>query len=132
MTKQEFKFECDVNNVIKSFKPHQMMAMLQQNLNAGNYADLPEAYDFQEALHLIKDAERQFMTIPAKVRDRFGQDPAQFLAFINNPANLDEARSLGLANPAPVTPPPVRVEMVSPAPAGGDGGTPPSSGAKAP
>lgn len=116
MTKQEFQYECDVNNVIKAFKPHQMLAALQQNLNAGNYADLPEAYDFQEALHLIKDAEKQFMTVPSKVRDRFGQDPVQFLAFLQDPRNLDEARSLGLAQPAAVAPQPIEVKVVNPDP----------------
>lgn len=126
MTKQEFQFECDINNVIKSFKPHHMAQMLQQNLNAGNYSDLPDSYDFQEALHLVKDAEAQFMTIPAKVRDRFGQDPAQFLMFLNDPRNLDEARSLGLAKPAPVEPPPVLVKMATEPKPGGDGGPPPS------
>lgn len=109
MTKQEFANECDINNVIKQFKPHHMAAMLQANLNSGAYTDLPDSYDYQEALHLVKDAERQFMTIPAKVREQFGQDPSAFLAFINNPANLDEARKLGLAKPAPVAPPPVEV-----------------------
>lgn len=113
MTKQEFKYECDVNNVIKSFKPHQMMDALRQNLNAGNYVDLPDAYDFQEALHLVKDAERQFMTVPAHVRDRFGQDPALFLAFLNDPKNLDEARKLGLAKPVPVPPAPIEVKVVN-------------------
>lgn len=113
MTKQEFQFECDVNNVIKSFKPHQMMQALQQNLNAGNYADLPDSYDFQEALHLIKHAEQQFMTVPAKVRDRFGQDPAQFLAFLEDPRNADEARTLGLMKPAPVAAQPVEVKIVN-------------------
>ena len=116
MTKQEFQYECDVNNVIKSFKPHQMMAALQQNLNAGNYADLPDAYDFQEALHMVKEAERQFLTVPAKVRDRFGQDPAQFLAFLNDPKNLDEARTLGLAKPLPEPVQPVEVKVVNPTP----------------
>lgn len=129
MTKQEFKHECDINNVIKSFKPHQMLAMLQQNLNAGNYSDLPDSYDFQEALHLVKDAEKQFLTVPAKVRDRFGQDPAQFLRFINDPANLDEARALGLAKPAPAPTAPVQVQIVSPEGTGGAGGTPPAGGA---
>lgn len=126
MTKQEFQHECDINNVIKSFKPAQMLAMMQQNLNAGNYTDLPDSYDFQEALHLVKDAEKQFLTVPARVRDRFGQDPAQFLAFLNDPRNLDEARTLGLAHPAPAEPAPVLVQMAPTPKTGGDGGTPPS------
>lgn len=109
MTKQEFKNECDINNVIKQFKPHHMAAMLQANLNSGAYTDLPDSYDYQQSLDLVREAERQFLTVPAKVRERFGQDPGQFLAFLNNPDNLKEARDLGLAKPEVAPPPPVEV-----------------------
>lgn len=123
MTKQEFQYECDVNNVVKQFKPHHMQAMLAANLASGAYTDLPDAYDYQDALHMVRDAEERFLTMPAKVRDRFGQDPANFLAFINNPDNLDEARTLGLAAPAAPPPEPVKVSIVG----GETGGTPPPS-----
>lgn len=132
MTKQEFKYESDINNVIKSFKPHQMNEMLRQNLASGLYVDLPDTYDYQEALHLTKEAERQFMTIPAKVRERFGHDPAVFLAFTNDPKNLDEMRAMGLAKPLPAPMAPVEVKIVSPEGTGGAGGSPPAGGAKAP
>lgn len=132
MTKQEFKAECDINNVVKQFKPHHMQQMLAANLASGAYTDLPDSYDYQDALHIVKDAEERFMTVPAKVRDRFGQDPAQFLRFLQDPANIKEARELGLATPEPVPTPPVEVKIVSPAPTGGEGGSPPSGGAKAP
>lgn len=125
MAKQEFKFECDINNVIKQFKPHHMAQMLAANLASGAYADLPDDYDFQAALELVKDAEKRFMTIPSKVRERFGHDPAVFLAFASNPDNLAEMRSLGLAVPEPPIPGPMEVRIV-------DGGNPPSEGAKAP
>lgn len=131
MTKQEFKFESDINNVIKQFKPSQMAELLRQNLNAGNYVDLPDSYDYQEALDLTREAERQFLTIPAKIRERFGHDPAVFLAFASDAANLEEMRSLGLAKPLPEEPVPTPVKIVTEG--GGDGGgTPPSGGAKAP
>lgn len=116
MAKQEFQNECDINNVVKQFKPHHMQQLLAMNLASGAYADLPDSYDYQESLHLVQEAERQFFTVPAKVRDRFGQDPAQFLAFINNPANLEEARALGLAKPAPTPPQPLEVKVVNPEP----------------
>jgi len=116
MTKQEFQYECDINNVIKQFKPHHMQQMLAQNLASGMYVDLPEAYDYQDALHLVKEAERQFLSVPSKVRERFGHDPAAFLAFTQNPDNLEEMRQLGLAKPAPVEPGPVEVKIVNPIP----------------
>lgn len=123
MAKQEFKFECDINNVVKQFKPHHMQQMLAANLASNAYTDLPDDYDYQAALELVKDAERRFLTMPSKVRDRFGQDPAQFLAFASNPDNLSEMRALGLAVPEPVPPEPISVTVV---PTGGDGGKPPS------
>lgn len=126
MTKQEFKAECDINNVVRQFKPHHMQQLLAANLASGAYADLPDDYDYQAALDLVRDAERQFMTVPSKVRDRFGHDPAQFLAFLNDPANLEEARTLGLAKPAAVETPPIEVKIVNSGPTGGDGGSPPS------
>lgn len=116
MTKQEFQLECDVNNVVKQFKPHHMNALLAMNLASGAYTDLPDSYDYQESLHLVKDAEARFLTVPAKVRERFGQDPSQFLAFLQNPANLEEARALGLAKPLPARAEPLEVKMVNPDP----------------
>jgi len=56
------------------------------------------------------------MTLPAKVRDRFGQDPAEFLAFLSNPENADEARRLGILKPQEAAPPPVKVEVTNPEP----------------
>jgi len=132
MTKQEFKAECDINNVVKQFKPHHMQQLLAMNLASGAYTDLPDSYEFQDALHMVKDAESRFMTVPAKVRDRFGQDPAQFLAFLQDSKNIDEARQLGLATPLPAPTPPVEVKIVSPTVMGGDGGSPPSQAPKAP
>lgn len=104
MTKQEFVKECDVNNVIKSYSPRAMAAMIAENAAKARYEDLPDNLDFQASIELVRSAEASFMTLPAKIRDRFGQDPVQFLAFLSDPKNLDEARKLGLAKPAPVVP----------------------------
>lgn len=115
MTKQEFQAECDINNVIKQFKPHHMQQMLAANLASGMYEDLPDPVDYQEALDLVRAADREFMTIPSKVRERFGHDPRAFLAFSSDPANLDELRSLGLAKPAVAPAAPVEVIIKGPA-----------------
>lgn len=116
MTKQEFKAECDINNVIKQFKPHHMHQMMAANLASGMYADLPDSVDYQEALHLVEEARRQFLSVPAKVRERFGQDPAQFLAFTQNPDNLEELREMGLAQKPAPAPQPLEVIIKGPAP----------------
>lgn len=113
MTKQEFVRECDINNVIKQYKTHGMLNHINAKAAQGAYTDLPDSVDFQESLHIIMVAENAFMTLPAKVRDRFGQDPAEFLAFLNNPDNADEARKLGILKPQEEPPAPIRVEVTN-------------------
>jgi phage internal scaffolding protein len=114
MTKQEFVRECDVNNVIKQYKTSGMVSHINAKAAQGAYTDLPDSVDFQESLHTIMVAEKAFMTLPAKVRDRFGQDPAEFLAFLSNPENADEARKLGMLKPQEAAPPPIKVEVTNP------------------
>ncbi|QCQ84657.1 internal scaffolding protein [Blackfly microvirus SF02] len=132
MTKQEFRDECDINNVIKAFSTTGMFKHVSARAAAGTYQDLPDSVDFQESLHEVQKAREAFMTLPAKLRGRFFNDPAEFLAFTHNPDNLEELRSLGLATPAPPPIPPVVVTIAPTEGTGGDGGAPPVVGAKAP
>lgn len=116
MTKQEFKKECDINNIIKQFSVTGMFSHVSAKARLGTYEDLPDPLDFQESLELVNQARRQFMTLPAKLRDRFGQDPAQFLAFCSDPNNANELRELGLANPLPAPPAPDPAPAPAPEP----------------
>lgn len=107
--KQEFKRECDVNNILKQYSRTGMLNHVSARAAQGMYADLPDSVDYQESIALVRDAEYRFMSLPAKIRDRFGNDPASFLAFCADPKNLEEMRALGLANKPTVTeaePPP--------------------------
>lgn len=120
MTKQEFVRECDINNVIKAFSRSGQFNHINARASQGTYQDLPDSVDFQESLAVIQVAEAAFMSLPSKTRERFGNEPAEFLAFVNDPKNAEEMITLGLRNP----PPPNR---------GGDGGDPPPvDGSKSP
>lgn len=101
MTKQEFIAECDINNIIKQYSETGMLNHVNARAQAGAYTDLPDAYDFQESLETVMAAETAFMTLPSKLRERFNNEPAEFLAFCSDEANLPELRKLGLANPEP-------------------------------
>lgn len=122
MTKQEFKAECDINNIIKQFSATGMLRHISSKASTGSYQDLPESVDFQDALNTVHAGQAAFATLPSKVRSRFGNDPAEFLIFLNDPANEPEARALGLLNPAvaAVVPPPM------PTTPGGDIPVPPA------
>ena len=132
MTKQEFQAECDINNVVKSFSATGMFKHVSVRAALGTYEDLPDPSDFQHALHEVQRARDAFMTLPSKIRSRFGNDPQEFLAFTSDPSNLDELRTLGLANPAPPPIAPVAVTIAPTTPTGGEGGSPPSQAPKAP
>lgn len=124
MTKQSFKEECDINNIIKQYKMTGMVNHISGQAQKGVYTDLPDPMEFQEALHLVEVAEASFATLPSKVRERFQNNPAGFLAFVQDPANKDELVKLGLTKPvAPAgDPAPAPVPPSPPAGAGGTGG----------
>lgn len=107
-TKQEFKDQCDINNIIKAFKITGQITHISAQAAKGAYMDLPDEVDFQTSLNVIRQAEESFATLPAAIRDRFGNDPAAFLAFMSDPKNREEADRLGLLKkpePGPAGPP---------------------------
>lgn len=119
--KQSFIAECDINNIIKQFGQTGQFKHINARAAQGAYLDLPDSIDFQQSLQIIKDGENAFASLPAKTRDRFGNDPASFLAFMADPQNAAEAIKLGLAtsvSPAPAgspTEPPAGTEPSNPA-----------------
>jgi len=106
MTKQSFAAECDINNIIKHYKISGQLAHISAKAAQGAYTDLPDNIDFQESMNTVLRAQQSFSTLPAHTRARFGNDPEQFLAFMADPANQEEAIRLGLATraPEPATP----------------------------
>lgn len=94
MTKQSFKDECDINNILKRYeKTGSLPSMILENPQYGDYSDVPS---YQDALHIVMKAEDQFSSLSAKLRERFDNDPAKFLAFADDPKNKEEMDELGL------------------------------------
>lgn len=93
MTRQEFKDECDINVIMSQYVTR---GIIPVSVGIGTYGDFSEVGDYMEAQQLILRARAQFDSLDAKVRERFGHDPAEFLKFITDKSNLDEARKLGL------------------------------------
>jgi len=119
-TKQSFKDDSDINNITQRYeRTGALPDLIQANPRYGDFSDVPT---FQEALEVVNLAEAQFSALDAHIRFRFGNDPAQFLAFATNNANLDEMVKLGLAKAKDPTPSPA-APAVAP-------GTAPSEGAK--
>lgn len=100
MTRQEFKDECDINNIMKRYLRTGVINHL--NRHEGRYGDFPAA-DFQSALELVHEGRALFDELPAKVRARFDNNPGSFLAFVQDEGNREEATMLGLLE-APTEP----------------------------
>jgi phage internal scaffolding protein len=93
MTKQSFKDDADINNIVGQFLK---TGILPQNTSAGQYGDFSEVKDYQSCLNAVIDAQEQFLTLPAKIRDKFGDDPGKLLDFLADSKNYDEAVELGI------------------------------------
>jgi len=98
-TKQSFKAECDINNIMAKYAK---TGILEHARNVqGAYGDFSDVPDFQEARNRLIAAEQAFMALPAKIRKEFDNEPANLVAFIDNDDNYDEAVKLGLIPPKP-------------------------------
>ncbi|WNK14671.1 MAG: internal scaffolding protein [Microvirus sp.] len=85
---------CNINFIVERYVRTGIPPAYKQG--TATYDDFTEAPTFQEALEIIKDAQEQFNGLPAAVRTRFKGDPGEFLAFVANRDNLEEAHDLGL------------------------------------
>jgi phage internal scaffolding protein len=81
--------------------------MLPESPLSPRYGDFTGIGDYHTALNQVIAAEDEFMSLPATLRARFENDPAQLIEFLDNPQNKDEAVQLGLVNIKPAEMPQV-------------------------
>ena len=103
MTQQNFKAECDINTIMARYEDTGLLDDNASVHGVGSFLDVASSVDYHAAQNLIAKANEVFLDLPTKVRRRFNNDPVEFLAFIDDDANLDEARELGLLKPLPVS-----------------------------
>lgn len=127
VTKQSMKDECDINKILLQYKKTGILTHI--NNNKPQYLDLPDASDYQEAIHLMMEAEEAFSSLPSVVRDHFKNDPASFLEAFSDPSQADYLREVGLLKPLPGTPPALGGDPPQPAPGGASAlaGAPPGA-----
>lgn len=102
----DFKEECDINTIVKRYADTGMWSnSLKPATAKPMFGDFTSVPDFVQAQNIIVAAKNQFDALPAEVRKRFNNDPAQLLEFVSSEKNLDEAIRLGICNPRPETPP---------------------------
>lgn len=113
MTQQHFKDDCDVNVIVNRFLKTGQFPPVDPRAMYGDFLDAPQSY--RDALDQVIAAEDQFMSLPANIRERFDNDPANLLDFLSDEKNREEAVSLGLL-PKVASAPSEGVPELSPVP----------------
>lgn len=102
-TRQSFKDECDVNKIMAKFEKTALVDHVNERQGQyGDFTNLPSS--FHEAIEQVRAANAMFLTLPSKVRKKFGNDPGVFLEFVSDPDNAEGMRELGLIPPSPAKP----------------------------
>lgn len=100
MTQQHCKDECDINYILKRYEDTgSWSGDLRQPTRTFQYGDYTEIPDFIEAQNIIIEGREAFESLPARLRKRFNNNPADLLQFLSDPANRDECIELGLIEP---------------------------------
>lgn len=100
MTKQSFANDADINALVNRHlknSPGQSLANIGNPLASRKpmFGTMPSA-TFHEMLNAVMDVQTAFASLPARLRNRFGNNPEQLLRWVENPSNYKEAVKLGL------------------------------------
>lgn len=95
ITQQHLTEATDINRMVAQYgKTGEVTQTTRQPLPA----EFHEITDYHTALNAVKAGDEAFMTLSANVRERFQNDTGQYLAFLEDEKNFDEAVELGLVN----------------------------------
>jgi len=97
LAQQHFKEECDINTILQKFN---ISGLLPEQPLSPRYGDFTGIGDYHTALNRVIAAQDEFDALPAQIRARFNNDPAQLIEFMENSENRPEAVELGLVEKA--------------------------------
>lgn len=100
LAKQSMAAECNINSIMKQYQKTGAVSHL--NRHGAEYA-FCSGDGFDASMRIVVKAQEMFADLPSSVRERFGGDPRVFLDFVQDDANLEEMRELGLALPVEET-----------------------------
>lgn len=100
MTQQSDKDLTNINVIIAKYMKGQPLPQVTEPAKFGDFTGISS---FTEAMEMITKAKESFAEVPAKIRQRFNNDPQRFMDFIHDPANTEELVKMGLAKEPPIT-----------------------------
>ncbi len=97
-TKQSFKNECDINNIMAKYQ--KIHTIEHVNERSGEYG-FASGFDLKEAMDQVQQAQIMFDELPSSIRTKFNNQPGEFLDFVQDEDNIPEMIELGLATADP-------------------------------
>jgi len=101
LAQQHPKDEVDINNILYKYT---QTGILPIGSHEPAYGDFSMVNDYHTAMNAIKNAQNAFNDLPAVLRERFANDPANLIDFLNDDNNRSEAEKLGLIIPSSPVP----------------------------
>ncbi|AXH76686.1 MAG: internal scaffolding protein [Microviridae sp.] len=101
-TKQEFKEECDINTIMKRYELTGELPNISEV--APQYLDVSAGVDFQQSMEFVAGANSLFGEMPSAIRNKFNNDPREFVEFCSLEKNRPELAEMGLLNVKPPQP----------------------------
>ncbi|WNK13075.1 MAG: internal scaffolding protein [Microvirus sp.] len=96
LTQQSGRDEADINVIVERYV---RTGVVPQIAMPPLGEDFDEVFDFRSAMDTVLEAKRSFDALPANVRYKFKNDPAEFVDFCEDRDNLPMLRKWGLAVP---------------------------------
>lgn len=96
MTQQSDANDSDINVIMEKYA---VTGQLPKVIQEGLYGDFTEVGDYRGAVERIRAADEAFMLVPAEIREKFNNDPAQFMEFAQKEENLERLQKMGLEIP---------------------------------
>ena len=90
---QSAEEEANINTIVRRFG---LSGEVASDVAVPRSGDFTGAADFHTSMNLVRQAQEEFLRVPAHIRARFNNDPGQFIAFVEDDGNRDEAARLGL------------------------------------
>lgn len=92
-TKQQDAADLNVTEIMRKYDKTKVLPLI--GTRKPIYGDFSSPMEFADAFSIVTKANEQFLSLPAKVRERFGHDPKAFLEFVK-PENAKELFELGI------------------------------------
>lgn len=86
--------ELNINYIMRKFGQTGELPYGLTQPEYGNFLNVET--DFQTLMNLSIEANQHFYDMPSKLRKRFNNDPTEFMSFLQDNNNYDEAVKLGI------------------------------------